>query len=221
MNTVNRGGIVGQVEVERKQMMRNATKYVPILLRCCFCCVSPSPVRVSLEEDIFRVLVIRHVHFCKLCQLLFTLMVSIGCDGKYSVTFTVATPPKSLQWFQHSQYCPVIRIDETFLELASVCICIFITRIIILQFSYPIHFYSYLLAFNAKRDKVQSFECMNTCNRNAQSKQNSSKIESKLLFSYSQVSIGLTLVGGEGDAFRNEKTSPVEIYANNKLMLSQ
>lgn len=63
MNTVNRGEMVRQVEGERKQMMRNATKYVPILLRCCFCCVSPSPVRVSLEEGIFRVLVIRHVHF--------------------------------------------------------------------------------------------------------------------------------------------------------------
>lgn len=45
------------------ELMRNTTKYVFILLRCCFCYVSHSPVRVSLEEGIFRVLVIRYVHF--------------------------------------------------------------------------------------------------------------------------------------------------------------
>lgn len=81
-----------------KSMMRNATEYVFILLRCCFCYffplspnlmltpLPPPPLPSSLslcpsvallpalDDSISRILVNRHVHvhFCKLCQLLFT-----------------------------------------------------------------------------------------------------------------------------------------------------
>lgn len=127
--------------------------------------------------------------------------------------YATETPPKVLVQPADNN------LRNLYSELAGVCICIFITRIIFLQFHIPFTSTRIYWHLNVKRDKVQSCECMKTCARNAQSKQNSSKIKSKILFSYSQFSIGLSLDGG--DAGTNEKTSPVEIYANNKLMLSQ